>query len=90
MRDGKGDFVLAPLKSRISLLYLLHLLQKRQFNKVMRKADTGTWRQVRIASLDGEPLAGNQDGELVECAMEWTLEIVPKGLHLVVPRGVSV
>ncbi len=90
LRDGRGDFVLAPLKSRISLLYLLHLLQKRQFDKVMRKADTGTWRQVRIASLDGEPLAGNQDGELVECAMEWTLEIVPKGLHLVVPRGVSV
>lgn len=90
LRDGKGDFMLAPLKNRISLLYLLYLLQKKRFDKVVRKAETGTWRQVRIVSLDGEPLVGNQDGELVECAMEWTLEIVPKGLHFVVPKGVSV
>lgn len=90
LQDGKGEFFLAPSKNKFSLLYLLYLMQKKRFDKVMRKAEMGTWRQVRIVSLDGEPIAGNQDGELAECAMEWTLEIVPKGLHFVVPKGVRV
>ena len=66
------------------------MLQNRRIGDAREKAEIGTWRQVRIVSLDGEPLVGNQDGELVECAMEWILEIVPKGLHFVVPKGVSV
>lgn len=90
LRDGKGDYFLAPIKNRFSLLHLMYLLQKRRLDDTVGKAELGTWRQARIVSLDGEPLVGNQDGELVECAMEWTLEIVPKGLHFVVPKGVSV
>lgn len=90
LRDGKGDYFLAPIKNRFSLLHLLYMLQNRRIGDAREKAEIGTWRQVRIVSLDGEPLVGNQDGELVECAMEWILEIVPKGLHFVVPKGVSV
>lgn len=90
LRDGKGEFFLAPDISRISLLHMMRMLQKKKYHKIEEKAEFGTWRRARIVSLDGEPLVGNQDGELLESSVEWQLEIVPKGLHLVVPKEVSV
>lgn len=90
LRDGKGEFFLAPSMNPVSLLSTVHMLQKKKFDKAAKKTEFGTWRQARIISLDGTPIVGNQDGELLESALEWTLEIVPKGLHLVVPKGVSV
>lgn len=90
LRDGRGDYFLAPSKNILSLLHIMYLLQRKRFEKVQELAELGSWRQVRIVSLDDEPIVGNQDGELMSAEMEWTLEIVPKGLHLVVPKGVGI
>lgn len=90
LRDGKGEYMVAPSGNPLSLLCTLNQLRKKKFEKASEKVVFGSWRQARIVSQDGEPLMGNQDGELVASEMEWMLEIVPKGLHLVIPKGVSV
>lgn len=90
LRDGRGEYFIAPSFGPFSIIRTMHKLKKKRLEKAEGKAKFGTWRQVRIVSLDGVPIVGNQDGELLGAALEWTLEIVPKGLHLVVPKGVSV
>lgn len=92
LRDGKGSYFTVRSGSIGQLLLTLQKMRIRK-NKLKSLADriqTGSWRQVRIVSLDGRPIVGNQDGELTKSAMEWDLEIVSRGLHFVVPRGVSV
>ena len=50
----------------------------------------GNFEKVKIRRKDRMPFAMNMDGELLEEHDEWEAEIVRKGLHLVVPKGVRV
>lgn len=87
--DGEGCYLIAPPKIGFSLLHLLLYLKRRKMDKVRQKMKCGRWCRVHIESKDGRPLVVNQDGELVGGYPEWDAEIVRKGLHFVVPRGVK-
>lgn len=90
LRDGRGSYFAVRSGSIGQLLLSLQKIRKRKLESLADRVRTGNWRQVRIVSLDGRPIVGNQDGELTKSALEWDLEIVSRGLHFVVPRGVSV
>lgn len=90
LRDGRGSYFAVRSGSIGQLLLLLRKIRKGKTEFLTDRVWSGNWRQVRIISLDGKPIVGNQDGELIKSALEWDLEIVPQGLHFVVPRGVRV
>ena len=64
-------------------------IEKKRFDKMTDYLFRGPWHHVLLRRRDGKPLDVNQDGEIVRNVVEWELELVQKGLHLVVPKGVT-
>lgn len=90
LQDGKGNYFIAEAGSFSQLLSIFYRLRQRRTDKIREKTLLGTFCKIRIESLDGRPISGNLDGELMEGAMEWNLEIIPQGLHFIVPKGVDI
>ncbi|MGN0160252.1 MAG: diacylglycerol/lipid kinase family protein [Lachnospiraceae bacterium] len=87
--DGKAAYLIVPDQRGIKLLQTILIAQKNDFNRLKNRVYCGMSRNIRIRRKDGQPFMMNLDGELISGSEEWTARIVRKGLHLVVPKGVS-
>lgn len=87
--DGKASFLLVPHRDGITLLPTLIGVMHKEFEKLKKKSKLGQCEVMEIRSADGNPIAMNLDGELVEGGSYWKAEIVRKGLNMVVPKEVA-
>lgn len=86
--DGKGYLrVLFPKKGIGRLNMMLNAINS-NYEKMNRISEISLTKKVRIRRVDGAEIAVNQDGEIVKGISEWTVEIVPRGLQFVIPKGV--
>ncbi|MGN1171623.1 MAG: diacylglycerol/lipid kinase family protein [Lachnospiraceae bacterium] len=86
--DGRADIRL--IYPRPGLLYFPALLAliKKNYQYLEKYSQTERSRYIKIRRKDGGELFVNQDGELVTGIRNLEAEIVPKGIRLVVPKGV--
>lgn len=85
--DGKGDYRIIRGCSGLSLVPKMLPLLKGNYEKVDKISEFGRSKSITVRRTDGKSFLVNQDGE-PGFDKEWTAQIVPKGLHLVVPKGV--
>ena len=88
--DGKGTFRMFVSKSGFRAIPYFKAMQEKDFKTLDDNTTYGNFEKVKIRRKDRMPFAMNMDGELLEEHDEWEAEIVRKGLHLVVPKGVRV
>lgn len=87
--DGLGITRLATVRKRgFPLAMVLLDLMKKNFARVSKKMKFGLSKTIEIKRADGKPFTINQDGELIHGVTSCKGEIVKKGLHFVVPKGV--
>mgnify|MGYP004491517345 CR=1 FL=1 len=63
--------------------------KENDYNFLDENSIHGNFKNIKIRRKDGMPFAMNMDGELSGEFCDWEAEIVPGGLHLVVPGGVK-
>lgn len=90
INDGKAMTRIIGNKWGFGILSVLTVLTGKKYDQIPQKVDCGECRTVRIRRTDGEKFNINQDGNLIRDVEYCEAEIVHKGLHLVVPKGVSI
>jgi len=90
VNDGKGEMVLLYCKNPSIFMKRLTELTSAAYDKVAENTTQDKWEEISIRRKDGKPFTMNFDGELVDNVEEWHARMVHKGLHLVVPKGVSI
>lgn len=89
INDGKGIYFIAPPMKGVGALPIVTALIAGKEEKLNKRVYRGEGQRIKIRRTDGSPFAMNFDGELEEVHKEWEAEIIRKGLHLVVPKGVK-
>ncbi len=89
--DGKALTCLSFEKKRgFPLAMAILNLMNKKFSKAKKKMNFGEAKTISIRRTNNEPFTINFDGELVFDVTECNGEIIHKGLHFVVPKGVRV
>ena len=88
--DGKGTFRMFFSKSGFNAIPYFKAMQEGNFKILDESSVYGNFEKIRIRRKDRMPFVMNQDGELSKEFDEWEAEVVHKGLHFVVPKGVRV
>ena len=86
--DGRAIFRLVGNRRGFTLLPALTKVTGKKYDALPRYMECGHCSKIRIRRTDGEPFTINQDGDLIYEVTECSAEIVRRGLHLVVPKGV--
>ena len=87
--DGVANYRVVFSKTGFSSLPIMNGLIKKDYNYLNKISKFGQSKHIRIRRKDGGFFSVNQDGEIVGNETEWEAHIVKKGLHLVVPKGVT-
>lgn len=87
--DGRATYVSVPCITGVKALKVLLQLMNKKLPELKDKIDVGECKKMEIKSTDGKPLYINFDGELVKCGDSCKIQIVRKGLKLVVPQEVE-
>lgn len=90
VNDGKAIYRLVPNKRGFSLLSVLLVLTNKKHEKISQKMQCGSCKKITIKRTDGTPFEINHDGDLIRNVDVCEAEIIHKGLHLVVPKGVKI
>ncbi len=90
VNDGKAISRLISNRRGIMLMKDLVAATSKNVQKVRECMTCGECSKISIRRTDGQPFVINHDGELIFGVTECNAEIVHKGLHLVVPKGVTV
>ncbi len=85
--DGMAIYRLLPKKRRHDLLPTLIALKRKKVYKLFNEMSCGSCKKARIKRCSGASFAINLDGELIRDVKECELEVIQKGLRLVVPKG---
>ena len=86
--DGKAGFRLIKQRPGLTCIPVMIALIKKDYKYLKKVSVVEKTRFLKLRREDGGEILINQDGELVRGIREWTAEIVPKGLKLIVPKGV--
>lgn len=89
INDGEGIYLMAPPVKGAGTLPILKALVSENEEKLDGLTYRGVGKTMRIRRTDGKAFSMNFDGELEEPHAEWKLQMVKKGLRLVVPKGVK-
>lgn len=87
--DGEAIYRLVGNKHSFQLLRALMTITCKAYDKIPQHMACGNCKNIRIRRKDGEPFTINQDGDLIYNVTDCQAEIVRKGLHFVVPKGVK-
>lgn len=90
INDGIAHFVLVPyanLLRRVS--FLKYMYKGKKLEKIKEISEGGLCQKVVVRRQDNKPFYMNYDGELVE-GTEFNIEVVKKGLKMVVPKEVTI
>lgn len=86
--DGLANYILVPSRGRVAFVAILLMLLTQNTDYVNRRARTGTSKKFFISRADKGTITANLDGETIQAAGEWEMEIRPDSVRFVVPRGV--
>ena len=87
--DGYCEYGIAMRKRRLSVIRILLAMMNSNFEKIRKLATTGSGSFFEIRSYDELPISMNLDGEIIEGGDFWRIEVIHKGLNLVVPEGID-
>ncbi|MBE5945044.1 MAG: hypothetical protein E7258_09040 [Lachnospiraceae bacterium] len=88
IQDGKFIYSFVKGVYGIKRIKTMLAIGAKNFKKVENILQKGMCSQVTIKKTDGTPFVVNHDGELVKDVTEVHAQVIRKGLHLVVPKGV--
>ena len=88
--DGELDFLAAVDKGIVPMVSLLSHMMKNEILEIRNKTFNGKCSSVRVKSVDGSEMAFNLDGEIVRGGNDWQIDVVNKGLNLIIPREVTI
>lgn len=86
--DGKLDVALIHGEPGIRTIWMLFAAYTKNFKAIQKNGYILSGKEVSIRIKDENTLWINHDGEVVNGDREWKICIVPRGLRLVVPKGV--
>ena len=86
--DGEVDYLVAVDKGPAAIMSILIKMIKGEVEAVRNKTISGTCSSVLIKSFDGSNLSFNLDGEIVKGGSEWQIDVINRGLNIVVPKEV--
>jgi len=87
--DGAGIFRIVGNKRGFSLLSALMKIIGKKYNTYNNIMLCGECKKFSFRRMNGKPFTINQDGDLLKGVDFCEAEIVHKGLHLIVPKGVQ-
>lgn len=87
--DGLALGCLFPGRRGLQLLSTMSKLQHHKYDDLKKTATYFESNKIRIVRKDHTPFSMNLDGENMPADSEWSAHIVKKGLHFVVPKGVT-
>lgn len=87
--DGLARFVVVPTKNRYLLAKMIRKSVDENSTKVLSHLFHGNGHSFKLKKSNGCSFVVSFDGELVEIKDELTINMVKKGIHLVVPKGVT-
>lgn len=87
--DGRAIFRVVGNKKGFSLLTALTKILRKKYDTYKSFMLCGDCEKFSVRRMNGKPFTVNQDGDLVKEVDYCEGEIVHKGLHLVVPKGVE-
>ena len=90
VNDGKAIYSIVGNKRGFGLLKVMLALTGKKYDKYPQLMNYGHCDKIKFRRVDGQPFSINQDGDLINDITECEAEIVHKGLHFVVPKGVKV
>lgn len=89
--DGRARVCILPPKRGLEIAPFFVYTAKKDIESLKEGALVYAMsRKLSVKSKNGEPLIVNMDGVLYKDFDEWEVEIMPKSLHLIVPRGVRI
>lgn len=88
-KDGYFDYLMAGDYGPAIMKTLSYML-KEDIEKVRERTKYGKGTHFELITDDGNKIAMNLDGEIVEGGNEWTIDIIKKGMNFVIPKGVSI
>ena len=87
--DGLANVCILPPRSPFQLTSYFTYTMKKDMDSLREVSDRMfKSRHMTVSTKDGSPLSVNMDGSIYTIFPEYEVEIVPKGLHLIVPKGV--
>lgn len=89
-RDGEAKYRFIFDRSGMRAIPVFKGLLTADYNYLDKISEFGNGRKIKLRRKDGGTFIMNQDGELSKPYDYWEAEIVPKGLHFVVPKGVQI
>lgn len=87
--DGEGIFRVVGNKRGFSLLSVLTKIIGKKYITYKDVMLCGECKRFSFRRMNGKPFTINQDGDLIKNVDFCEAEIVHKGLHLIVPKGVQ-
>lgn len=88
VRDGKAGFRMIKQRPSLTCIPVMIALIKKNYKYLQKVSVVEKSSFIKIRREDGGEVLINQDGELIRGVQEWSAEIVPRGLKLIVPKGV--
>ncbi len=88
INDGNAIVRLVENRRGFNLLPALLAVTGQKYDKFEKYMHCDECSTIHIRRADGSPFSINQDGDLIRNVTECNVQIVHKGLRLVVPKGV--
>ncbi len=88
--DGRAIVRLIPNKRGFRLLPALLAVTGKKYDMLPKYMECRDCHTIKLRRTDNSAFTINQDGDLIHNVSECSAEIIRKGLHLVVPKGVKV
>lgn len=88
--DGFANVVLVPALRPLQTAAIQSMLRSKYAAEMETIFSRANVKKMKLRLKNGKPFGMNLDGELIRDVTEWEMEIVPKGLRFVVPKGVVI
>jgi len=89
--DGKGKYMFLRSDARKFWTIPIALkMLKKKYRELEYDAEYGDDQCIYVRRIDDGPIQYNIDGELITIGGTAKIEMIKKGLHFVVPKGVSI
>lgn len=86
--DGLGQLRIVPPRQSLTCFPIMISVMNQRMERLDRAAKTCKSSFLKVRRQDGGEVPINQDGELIRGVHDWSVEVVPKGLNLIVPKEV--
>jgi len=87
--DGFCEYGIAVKGKKLVVIRVMLAMINKNASKIQKLVTTGKNSYFEVRSCDEKPIDMNLDGEIIQGDDFWRIEVIHRGLNLVVPEGVS-